>query len=433
MGSTITEKILARRAGRDRVAAGDNVWVDIDTLMIHDVFGPDVFAVMESELGEKARIFDRDRVVVIPDHYIFTADTRALSRHAKLDAFVARYGITHYFGANSPAYSGVSHITLAQAGFTRPGEILLGTDSHSCTAGAFGMFATGIGVTDAAYALATGRLWLKLPETIRVEVDGQLPPGVMAKDLILNVIGDLGVAGAAYRAIEFGGTAVAALSMEERMTICNMAIEAGGKNGVIAADDVTAAYLDGRCDGPVERILPDPDAVYHRVLRYRAEDLSPIVACPHSPDRRATVASLGAVNIDRVYVGSCTGGKITDFRAAARVIRNRKVVVDTVIVPATMAIRDQLRSERMFGRSLEEIFTDAGCRIGPPSCGACFGGPLDTVGRSMTDETVVSTTNRNFPGRMGSRASQVYLASPYTAAASALTGRIADPRHFLED
>jgi 3-isopropylmalate/(R)-2-methylmalate dehydratase large subunit len=432
MGNTITEKILARHTDRDTVAAGDNIWVDVDVLMTHDVCGPGTIGVFEREFGRDAKVFDVDKVVIIPDHYIFTQDNMCRRNVEILREFVARQGITHFYDPDTTEYKGVCHIALPQEGHTRPGEVLLGTDSHTCTAGAFGEFATGIGNTDAGFVLGTGKALLKVPPTMRFVLDGKLPHFLMAKDLILRVIGEIGVAGATYRAMEFCGSCVDAMTIEERMTICNMAIEAGGKNGIIAPDDVTRAYVRERTDKPFTECFSDPDAEYYSEHVIKVAELSPSVARPHSPDNYAPVEDCAGTQIDRAYIGSCTGGKLTDFVAAAQVLNGRQVAVDTYLVPATAEVKEALSTTQVDGKPLTRIFEDAGCLpVAPPSCAACLGGPLDTFGRAMADEVIISTTNRNFPGRMGSKTAAVHLASPYTVAASALRGTICDPREFL--
>jgi 3-isopropylmalate/(R)-2-methylmalate dehydratase large subunit len=347
-------------------------------------------------------------------------------------AFAREQGLPYFYDPADETYSGVCHLTLPQKGHCRPGEVMFGTDSHTCTAGAFGQFATGIGNTDAAFVMGTGKLLIKVPETMKFELLDPLDDSCMAKDFILRVIADIGVAGGTYRALEFTGPGVMGMSMEERMTICNMAIEAGGKNGIIAPDETTLEYVTARTDKPFTCFYSDEDAVCHSVRTYRGSDIRPMVALPHSPDNGRPAADCGDVRITRAYIGSCTGGKITDFVAAARVLNGRKVAVDTFLVPATREIEAQMATETVDGRSLLDIFRDAGCLDpAPPSCAACLGGPADTFGRCNTDEVCVSTTNRNFVGRMGSKNASVILASPLTAAASALTGRITDPREIL--
>jgi 3-isopropylmalate/(R)-2-methylmalate dehydratase large subunit len=431
---TFTEKILARHAGRDYVQPDENVWVNADILMTHDVCGPGTFGIFKQHFGKDARVWDRDKVVIIPDHYIFTADKMAIRNVDILRQFAAEQKITYFYDVGTPRYKGVCHIALPEEGHTRPGEVLFGTDSHTCTAGAFGEFATGIGNTDAAFVLGTGKLWVKVPPTMRFVFHGQLPPYLMAKDLILAVIGDIGCDGATYRAMEFDGDGVYALNIEERMTLCNMAIEAGGKNGIIAPDEVTLDWVRGHNAGnrPFTVGQSDPGAKFLFEKVYDVGSLEPVVAKPHSPDNKAAVSQVRGEKLDRAYIGSCTGGKMTDFRAAARILKGRTVKIDTFVVPATSAIAAQLKTERLNGQSLEEVFLSAGAKLGEPSCAACLGGPSDTFGRLNTPISCISTTNRNFPGRMGHKQARVYLASPLTVAASALSGMISDPRDCMQ-
>jgi len=431
MGMTITEKILAKNGNRDQVAAGENIWVDVDVLMTHDVCGPPTIGIFKKEFGAQAKVWDREKLVIIPDHYIFTKDVHANRNVDILRAFVKEHNLPHYYDVGTPRYKGVCHIALPEEGWTRPGEVLFGTDSHTCTAGAFGQFATGIGNTDAAFIMGTGKLWVKVPETMRFVIDGKIPPYVMAKDIILQIIGDIGVDGATYRTMEFAGSAIENMSMEERMTLCNMVIEAGGKNGVIAADRTTEEFVSRVTDAPYQIFENDGDAAFHSEYHYQAEDLTPMLAKPHSPDNKAAVREMKNTEVDRAYIGSCTGGKYSDFLAAAHLLQGREVAVDTYIVPATTEVRRQLKVGEIEGQTLWQIFESAGAKIGNASCAACLGGPEDSFGRLNKSEVCISTTNRNFPGRMGSKNSQVFLASPYTVAASALTGKITDPREFM--
>ncbi|MGL6095950.1 MAG: 3-isopropylmalate dehydratase large subunit [Fimbriiglobus sp.] len=432
---TLTEKILARAADRDHVDPADNIWVNVDVLMTHDVCGPGTIGVFKKHFGKDAKVWDREKVVVIPDHYIFTKDAMANRNVDVLRDFVKEQDLPYFYDVGTDRYKGVCHIALPEEGHTRPGEVLLGTDSHTCTAGAFGQFATGIGNTDAGFVLGTGKLWLKTPPSMRFVFHGQMPPYLMAKDLILAVIGDIGVDGATYRAMEFDGDGVFALNIEERMTLCNMAIEAGGKNGVIAPDDVTLAYVNdrGRKTGnkPFQVMKADPGARYIYEKVYDVTKLEPVIAKPHSPDNKAFVSEVAGTKLDRAYIGSCTGGKLTDFRAAAGILAGREVKIDTFVVPATTEVDRGLDTEMIGGKSLRSIFLAAGAKIGDASCAACLGGPSDTFGRLNTPISCISTTNRNFPGRMGHKQAQVFLASPLTVAASALTGVIEDPRNFV--
>jgi 3-isopropylmalate/(R)-2-methylmalate dehydratase large subunit len=431
MGMTLTEKILADHSDQATVSPGDNIWIDVDVLMTHDVCGPGTIGIFKEQFGADFKVWNKEKVVIIPDHYIFTSDTHANRNIDILRAFAKEQSLPYYYDVGTKDYKGVCHIALAQEGHNRPGEVLFGTDSHTCTSGAFGMFATGIGNTDAAFIMGTGKIWVKVPESMRFEFTGEFPPYIMAKDIILQVIGDIGVAGATYRAMEWAGDAIMNFSMEERMTLCNMAIEAGGKNALIPADEKTVEYVKERTDKPFKIHHADADAKYCFNKIYNASEMEPVVAKPHSPDNKAKVTEVAGTKIDRAYIGSCTGGKFTDFLAAAKILKGKKVAVDTFIVPATMEVEKDLYEKRWDGETLMDIFKNAGASIGESSCAACLGGPKDTFGRTHGTEVVISTTNRNFPGRMGSKQSEVYLASPYTAAASAITGKITDPREFI--
>ncbi len=428
---TITEKIMARNSGRDRVSPGENIWISVDVLMTHDVCGPPTIGIFKREFGQDAKVFDRNKVVIMPDHYIFTADMHANRNIEILRAFAAEHDLPHYYDVGSARYKGVCHIGLAEEGFNLPGTVLIGTDSHSCTSGAFGMFSTGVGNTDAALIMGTGKIWVKVPETMKFVFEGNLPPYLMAKDLILAIIGDIGTDGATYRAMEFDGEAVFDLSMQERMTLTNMAIEAGGKSGIIAPDEVTFEYIKARTDATYSPLYSDADAKYHSVRTYDVSKMEPIVAKPHSPDNKATVREVEGEKLDRAYIGSCTGGKLEDFYAAAGILKGQETKIPTFIVPATTEVARDLHTTKIDGESLYDIFINSGCQIGQSSCAACLGGPKDTFGRTHGKEVVISTTNRNFPGRMGSKQSAVYLASPLTVAASALSGVITDPREVL--
>eukprot|EP00475_Leptophrys_vorax_P033694 TRINITY_DN5338_c0_g1_i1.p1 TRINITY_DN5338_c0_g1~~TRINITY_DN5338_c0_g1_i1.p1 ORF type:complete len:519 (-),score=9.54 TRINITY_DN5338_c0_g1_i1:208-1764(-) len=441
---TMTEKILARAAEKTRVAPGDNVWVNTDVLMTHDVCGPGTIGIFKKEFGADAKVWDREKIVIIPDHYIFTADERANRNVDILRDFVNEQGIKYFYDITdrsdfkaNPDYKGVCHVALAQEGHCRPGEVLFGTDSHTCNAGAFGQFATGIGNTDAGFILGTGKCLLKVPATLRFVLDGEMPPYLMAKDLILQIIGEIGVAGGTYRALEFSGTAVEAMTMEDRMTLCNMVIEGGGKNGIVAADATTFKYLEGKTELTHEPLYSDGNAGYFAEYRFDVSKLEPVVAKPHSPDNRATARECSDKKVDRAYIGSCTGGKTEDFLAAAKLFHaaGKKVVVPTFLVPATQKVWMDVYTLPVPGTgglTCAQIFEAAGCDTpAAPSCAACLGGPRDTYARMNEPQVCVSTTNRNFPGRMGHKEAQIYLASPFTAAASALTGHITDPREFL--
>jgi 3-isopropylmalate/(R)-2-methylmalate dehydratase large subunit len=454
---TLTEKILARGAGKSQVAVGENVWVNADILLTHDVCGPGSIGVFKREFGEQAKVWDPKKIVIIPDHYIFTADRlsnrnvdilRDFAKEQQLPYFYdviddpqgswkfdpSRGQLQRQYGSR---YQGVCHAALPRLGHARPGEILFGTDSHTCMAGAFGEFASGIGNTDAGFILGTGKLLVKVPETMRFYLEGKIPPGVMAKDVILWVIGDIGFDGATYRAMQWEGPGASALDIDDRMTITNMAIEAGAKNGIFPADERTFAYVDERIGlngtrsdyQPVE-LDKDQKFIFDKV--YDLSTLEPTVAMHPNPGNRALAKELEKVSLDRAYIGSCTGGKTSDFVAFAEVVRGKKVRIETYGVPATSDVVAELKNTKWEDQSVWEVLVDAGVRMTEnASCAACLGGPSDTFGRLNAPLTCISATNRNFPGRMGSKESKVYLASPYTVAASALTGHVTDPREFL--
>jgi 3-isopropylmalate/(R)-2-methylmalate dehydratase large subunit len=405
--------------------------VDVDTLMTHDVCGPPTIEIFKREFGADAKVWDKNRLVILPDHYIFTEDPHARRNIELLRAFAAEHDLPHYYDVGTSRYKGVCHVALAEEGYNRPGTVLFGTDSHTCTSGAFGLFSTGVGNTDAALIMGTGRIWVRVPETMRFTFEGALPPYLMAKDLILAVIGDITTDGATYRTMEFDGEAVYDLSIEERMTLTNMAIEAGGKNGIIAPDGKTLDYVKARTSVPFEAVYGDPDARFHSERTYDVSRMEPVVAKPHRPDNRATVSDVAGTRLDKCYIGSCTGGKLEDFEAAAQILKGHEVRVATYVVPASTQVQEQMMERTLDGMTLWSIFEESGCLMGHASCGACLGGPIDTFGRATGTEVVISTTNRNFPGRMGSKQSAVYLASPLTVAASALHGVITDPREVL--
>ncbi len=426
---TITEKILARESGASIVQPGDNIWVNAGILLTHDVCGPGTIGIFQQEFGKDAKVFDREKIVILPDHYIYTADVKAHRNIDTLRAFVKEQNLPYFYDPGTPSYCGVCHVALPELGHVRPGETIFGTDSHTCTHGALGAFSSGIGNTDAGFIMGTGKLLVKVPPTLRFVLDGKMPSYLSAKDLILHIIGDITVDGATYCAMEFTGSAIEALSIEERCTICNMAVEAGAKNGIIAPDQKTFDYVNARTKKSYEPLYSDRDAKIQAEYRYDVSKLEPVVAKPHLPDNKALARDCRDVKVTQVYIGSCTGGKLEDFIMAAQLLKGRKVAIKTLIVPATRHVEQGLLDTKIDGQSLRAIFEAAGVEpIAPPSCAACLGGPIDTFGRTHGNEVVVSTTNRNFIGRMGSKDSQVYLASPYTAAATAIKGTITDPR-----
>ena len=454
---TLTEKILARAAGKARVQAGNNIWVKADVLMTHDVCGPGTIGVFKREFGQDAKVWDKNRVVIIPDHYIFTADSKSNRNVDILRDFSREQGIEYFYDViddqnghwvfdatkgnmkrqYGSRYAGVCHTALPAKGHTRPGEILFGTDSHTCMAGAYNQFATGIGNTDAGFVMGTGKLLIKVPETMHFRLEGKLQPGVMAKDIILHCIGEIGFDGATYRALQFDGPGVDSLSMDDRMTIANMAIEAGGKNAMFPFDSRTAEYVDARVKlngtkstyEPVE-LEADQTFVYEHTVNL--DLLEPTVACHPDPGQRKKAKEMD-VKLDRAYIGSCTGGKTSDFVEFARVLRGKRVVIDTFGVPATPEIVHDLQGTYWGNQTIWNILISAGVQMTENAgCAACLGGPVDTFGRiNKAGIKCISATNRNFPGRMGDKESQVFLASPMTVAASALTGKVTDPREYL--
>ena len=455
---TLSEKILARAAGKPKVQAGDNIWVNADVLMTHDVCGPGTIGVFKREFGKDAKVWDKKKIVIIPDHYIFTADSKSNRNVDILRDFVKEQGLPYFYDViDDPnghwhfdvtkghlkrqygsQYAGVCHTALPAKGHTRPGEILFGTDSHTCMAGAFNQFATGIGNTDAGFVMGTGKLLIKVPDTMHFRLEGKLQPGVMAKDVILHCIGEIGFDGATYRAMQFDGEGVKSLSMDDRMTIANMAIEAGGKNAIFEFDSRTQEYVDARVKlngtkssyTPVER---DGEEKFVYELVVDLSKLEPTVACHPDPGQRKKAKEMNHVKLDRAYVGSCTGGKTSDFVEFARVLRGHKVTIDTFGVPATPEIVHDLQSTRWGEKTIWEILVEAGVQMTENAgCAACLGGPVDTFGRiNKPGIKCISATNRNFPGRMGDKESQVFLASPATVAASAIAGKITDPREYF--
>jgi len=420
MGMTITEKILARAAGKKTVSPGELVDAKIDIVMCHDVTTPPAISMLEERGIDK--VFDREKIVVTPDHFQPAKDIKSAELHKRLDDWARRHKIRHYYKLGR---AGVCHALLPEQGHIRPGEVIVGSDSHTCTYGAFAAFSTGIGSTDAAAAIATGQLWFKVPASMKFALNGSLGPGVYSKDVILAVIARIGVDGALYRAMEFVGPALAEMSMEARMTITNMAIEAGAKSGIIGFDDVTRQYLDEHLKEKTCYAVydSDSDAEYLATEEFDCSALEPMVALPHLPSGGVPVGECAGKQMDQAYIGSCTNGRIEDLRIAATILDGKQVAIRTIIVPATPEIWKQAKDEGLF-----DIFYDAGCVIAAPTCGACLGG---FMGILAAGEKCISTTNRNFVGRMGHPKSEVYLASPATAAASAVEGKITDPRKFL--
>ena len=420
MSMTITEKILAKSAGRNKVQAGELVDAKIDVVMCHDVTTPPAISMLVEKGIDK--VFDREKIVVTPDHFQPAKDIKSAELHKRLDDWAKRHKIKYYYKLGR---AGVCHALLPEQGHIRPGEVIVGSDSHTCTYGAFAAFSTGIGSTDAAAAIATGQLWFKVPASIKFVLNGSLGHGVYSKDVILAIIARIGTDGALYMAMEFVGPALAQMSMEARMTITNMAIEAGAKNGVIGFDDVTKQYLDEHLNDRKDYTVyeSDGDAEYAAVEEFDCSKIEPMVALPNLPSGGVPVGECAGMEMDQAYIGSCTNGRIEDLRIAAKILKGKQVAIRTLIVPATPTIWKQAMDEGLF-----DIFYDAGCVIAAPTCGACLGGFMGVLAEG---EKCISTTNRNFVGRMGHPKSEVYLASPATAAASALTGRLEDCREYL--
>jgi len=420
MGMTITEKILARAAGQKTVVPGQLVDARIDMVRCHDVTTPPAI----SMLVEKGidRVFDPEKIVVTPDHFQPAKDIKSAELHKRLDEWAKRHKIKHYYKLGR---AGVCHAILPEQGHIRPGEVIVGGDSHTCTYGALAAFSTGIGSTDLAASIATGKLWFKVPASMKFVLNGSLPHGVYSKDVILAVIGRIGTDGALYRAMEFVGPALKGMTMEARMTMTNMAIEAGAKNGIIGFDEVTKAYLDSHLKDVKDYTVfeSDPDAQYFSTEVFDCSKFEPTVALPHLPSNAVPIGQCQGQAMDQAYIGSCTNGRIEDLRIAAQIMKDRQVAIRTIVVPATPQIWKQAKDEGLF-----DVFYDAGCVISAPTCGACLGG---FMGILAAGEKCISTTNRNFVGRMGSPKSEVYLASPATVAASAVEGKLADPRKYL--
>ena len=421
MGMTITEKILAKASGNKTVTAGRLIDANIDTIMCHDVTTPPAI----SMLAEKGldKVFDAEKIIVTPDHFQPAKDIKSAELHKRLDEWAKRHKIKHYYKIGK---AGVCHALLPEQGHIRPGEVIVGGDSHTCTYGAFAAFSTGIGSTDLAAAIATGELWFKVPASIKFVLNGSLGHGVYSKDVILAVIARIGTDGALYKAMEFTGSALADMSMEARMTITNMAIEAGAKNGIIGFDDITKQYLDEHLKEKTDYTVfeSDDDAEYASTEEFDCSKLEPMVAVPNLPSGGTAISDCAGKAMDQAYIGSCTNGRIEDLRIAAKILKGKEVAIRTIVVPATPVIWKQSKDEGLF-----DIFYDAGGGISAPTCGACLGG---FMGILAAGERCVSTTNRNFVGRMGHPKSEVYLASPATAAASAIKGKLADPRKYLE-
>jgi homoaconitate hydratase family protein len=414
----ITEKILTKASGKTTVQPGEIVDANVDMVMVHDLTGP--LAVEAFKKIGVEKVWNNQKVMVILDHQVPAESVKAAELHKTMRQF-AKDQKLHIYDVGR---GGICHQVMPEQGHVVPGTVIVGADSHTCTYGAFGAFATGIGSTEAAAVMATGKIWLKVPEAIKININGKFAKYVTPKDLVLNIIGKLGVDGAIYKSTEFTGPTIREMSIAGRMTVCNMAVEMGAKNGIVEPDETTRKFLQDRVKNlpDFEALKSDKDAVYERTEEFNVAELEPQVACPSSVDNVKPVAEVGNVPIEQAFIGSCTNGRIEDLRLAAQIIKGRKIKdgVRALVIPASVEVYKQALTE-----GLIEIFTDAGAVVCGSACGPCLGGH---IGLLAAGETCVSTSNRNFIGRMGSTQASVYLASPATVAASAITGKITDPR-----
>lgn len=423
MSMTMTQKILADHAGLEEVKAGQLIEAKLDVVMANDITGPMALTIFK-QMAEK--VFDKNKVVLVPDHFTPNKDIKSAENSKAIREFSLSQCLTHHMEQGK---CGVEHAILPERGIVAAGECIVGADSHTCTYGALGAFSTGVGTTDIATAMATGELWFKVPSAIKFVLKGKLNPYVGGKDVILHIIGMIGVDGALYKSMEFVGEGVSELTMDERFTICNMAIEAGAKNGIFPVDEKTREYLDNHTDKKYKEFCADDDAEYDDVIEINLSEIVPTVAFPHLPGNAHTIDEINEnekIMIDQVVIGSCTNGRLSDLKKAAEIMKGKKVAnhVRVMVVPATQKIFKECMKE-----GIADIFIDAGCAFNTPSCGPCMGGHMGVMAKG---EKCVSTTNRNFVGRMGDTESLIYLASPEVAAASAICGYIADPRKVAE-
>ena len=418
----IVEKILARASGKASVSPDDIVFAKVDKVMVHDVSGPGVLKVFD-KLKKQGISVDKlhnpENVWVAEDHFVPSAEKRSAENIVKLSNFTKNYGVEKHFKYGMGQY-GICHTLSHEEALVMPGDVYVGGDSHTNTTGALGAFACGLGHTDMAYVMLKGKTWFKVPETYYFKLNGKLPEHVMAKDLILKIIGEIGVEGGAYKTMQFGGTGIDEMSVESRLTLCNMTTEAGADNGIVEPDNKVADYLSKRGATNIQLIRGDDDSEYAKIFEYESSEMEPVVAKPFSPENVVVVRDAPSVDLDKSYIGSCTGAKYEDLEAAAKILKGRKVKIRTEILPAAISIY-----QRAMENGLLKIFLDAGVTVGPPTCGACCGAHMGVLAKN---EICISTTNRNFPGRMGDVESETYLSSPMVAAASAVTGKITDPR-----
>lgn len=422
MGMTISEKILASHAGKDFAEPGELIMADVDLALANDITGP--VAIEEFKKAGGKKVFSEEKIALIPDHFAPNKDIKSAELCKSLREFAKEQNILHYYEVGR---MGIEHAFLPEQGIVVPGDLVIGADSHTCTYGALGAFSTGVGSTDLAFAMMTGKCWFKVPETIKFIYYGRLNKWVTGKDLILHTIGDIGVDGALYKAMEFTGDAIDSLSMDGRLTMANMAIEAGAKNGIIEPDDVALEYVKNRAKRPYQIFRSDENAEYADIIEYNVENMQPKVALPHLPENVVDVEEASNIQIDQVVIGSCTNGRLEDMRLAASIMKGHKVhpYVRMIVIPATQQVYQEMMRE-----GITEIFIEAGAAVSTPTCGPCLGGHMGVLAKG---EKAVSTTNRNFVGRMGHPESEVYLASPLVAAASAIKGRIAHPKEVVGD
>lgn len=417
MGMTMTQKILAAHAGLETVTAGQLIQAKLDMVLGNDITTP--VAINEFTKNGFSDVFDKDKIAIVLDHFVPNKDIKAAQQSKQCREFACSHCVSHFYDVGK---MGIEHALLPEQGVVTAGDCIIGADSHTCTYGALGAFSTGVGSTDMAAGMATGQAWFKVPAAIRFTLTGSLPKNCSGKDVILTIIGMIGVDGALYKSMEFTGEGVASLTMDDRLCICNMAIEAGAKNGIFPVDEVTARYMEGRCERQPVVYTADPDAEYERTIEIDLSKIVPTVACPHLPENTHPASELGNIKIDQVVIGSCTNGRMEDMEAAYKTLKGNKVAdgIRCIIIPATMAIYRECVE-----RGYVTAFIDAGAIVSTPTCGPCLGGYMGIL---AAGERCVATTNRNFVGRMGHVDSEVYLASPATAAASALTGFITAPK-----
>ncbi len=415
MGMTMTQKILARKAGLDSVRAGQLISADLDIVLGNDITTP--VAVNEFKKAGFEKVFDKDRVAIVLDHFVPNKDIKAAEQSKQCRDFACAHCVSHFYDVGK---MGIEHALLPEQGVVTAGDCIIGADSHTCTYGALGAFSTGVGSTDMAAGMATGMAWFKVPGAIKFELSGKLPAGCSGKDVILTIIGMIGVDGALYKSMEFAGEGVKSLSMDDRFCICNMAIEAGAKNGIFPVDELTLSYMKGRCEREPQIFTADEDAEYEKVIKIDLSAIVPTVSCPHLPENTKPASVLHGVKIDQVVIGSCTNGRLEDMETAYRILNGKKIAngVRCIIIPATMEIY-----RTCVERGYVTAFIDAGAVVSTPTCGPCLGGYMGIL---AAGERCIATTNRNFVGRMGHVESEVYLASPATAAASALSGYITE-------